>query len=96
MSLEIEARSDELDQIRNFQVLILAFVVFVLFESGLQSSGRFEVLFRIFTVALSLNLISTLQVVTVLEGDLMTVFYFHSHHSSLLLRTSLDRRDGPS
>ena len=71
--------------------------VCVLFEFGLQSSGRFEVLFRqFFTVALSLNLISTLQVVTVLEGDLMSVFYFHSHHSSLLLRTSLDRRDGPS
>jgi len=49
MSLEIEARSDELDQIRNFQVLILAFVVFVLFESGLQSSGRVEVLFRQFS-----------------------------------------------
>ena len=50
MSLEIEARSDGLDQMCNFQVLIQAFVVFVFAESVLLSSGCFEVLFRQFSL----------------------------------------------
>jgi len=50
MSLEIEARSDGLDQMCNFQVLIQAFVVFVFVESVLLSSGCFEVLFRQFSL----------------------------------------------